>query len=148
MHPAVAMNDDEIQEVLSQPRPMRFATYSPDGFPHVVPVWHACIDDAVYFDTDEDSVKVRNVRETGVGAGVVDDGSKYTELRGVLIQGKASVVEDEDEREKVLLHNLDKYFDGEIPEMVRQRNEMVDRVSIKLEKDHVTSWDFSKVFAP
>ncbi|MDY6779804.1 MAG: pyridoxamine 5'-phosphate oxidase family protein [Halobacteria archaeon] len=146
MHDAVTMSEEERDSMLDEDIPMRFATYSPDGLPHVTPVWHAYIDGDLYFDTDYESVKVRNVEETGVGAGVVDAGDSYAELRGVLVQGEASVIEDDDEREKVLRHNVDKWFDGEVPEFVRQRNESVERVSVRLEPDHVTTWDFSKVF--
>ncbi|MFW5984262.1 MAG: pyridoxamine 5'-phosphate oxidase family protein [Halobacteria archaeon] len=147
MHEAIEMTDEERDELLSRDIPMRFASYSEkSGMPHAAPVWHAYIDGKVYFDTDEASVKVRNVRETGVGAGVVDAGDSYADLRGVLVQGEARVIEDDDEREKVLRHNVDKWFDGEVPEFVRARNESVDRVSIALEPDHVTTWDFGKVF--
>ena len=147
MHDAIEMTDEERDELLSRAIPMRFASYSNEsGMPHVAPVWHAYIDGTVYFDTDEASVKVRNVRETGVGAGVVDAGESYADLRGVLVQGEARVIEDEDEREKVLRHNVDKWFGGDVPEFVRARNESVDRVSVALELDHVTTWDFSNVF--
>lgn len=146
MHDSITMTEDERDAMLRRTIPMRFASRSPDGMPHVAPVWHAYIDGSVYFDTDEDSVKVRNVRETGVGAGVVDSGDGYSSLRGVLVQGEARVMEDEDERERVLRHNVEKWFDGEVPEFVRMRNESVDRAIVELSMDHVTSWDFGKVF--
>jgi nitroimidazol reductase NimA-like FMN-containing flavoprotein (pyridoxamine 5'-phosphate oxidase superfamily) len=147
MHDAIEMTEDERDDLLERAIPMRFASYSDgSGMPHVAPVWHAYIDGTIYFDTDESSVKVRNVRETGVGAGVVDAGESYADLRGVLVQGEARVIEDEDEREKVLRHNVEKWFDGEVPEFVRARNESVERVSVALELDHVTTWDFSNVF--
>lgn len=146
MHEAIEMTEEERDVLLRKAIPMRFATYSPDGMPHVSPVWHAYMDGTLYFDTDEASVKVRNVRETGVGAGVVDAGESYSDLRGVLVQGDARVIESEDEREEILLHNVDKWFDGEVPDFVRMRNESVERVSVELSMDHVTTWDFGKVF--
>lgn len=118
---------------------------NPEGYPHVVPVWHAYIDGSLYFDTDKESVKVRNVEDTGVGAGVVDAGDSYSDLRGVLVQGEAGVVDDE-ARRKVMEHNVDKWFGGEVPDFVQQRNQDVERIAIKLEMDHVTAWDFRKVF--
>lgn len=145
MHPAVTMTDDERDEMLSKTIPMRFASYSEDGYPHVVPVWHAHIDDTVYFDTDRDSVKVRNVEETGRAAGVVDAGSSYADLRGVLVQGDASVTDDETRR-RVLQHNTEKWFDGEVPDFVEQRNKGVERAAIELQMNHVITWDFRKVF--
>ncbi len=147
MHSAITMTDEERDDMLESKIPMRFASYSEDGFPHVVPVWHAYMDGKLYFDTDKESVKVRNIKETGRGAGVVDKGSDYSELRGVLVQGECSVIEDEETREEILMHNLDKYFGGEIPEFVQQRNESVERVSVELSLDHITTWDFRKVFS-
>lgn len=131
--------------MLAETIPMRFASYTEDGPPHVVPVWHAHIGDSIYFDTDRDSVKVRNVEETGVAAGVVDAGDTYASLRGVLVQGEASVADDETRR-RVLQHNTDKWFDGEVPDFVQQRNAGVERVAVELQMDHMTTWDFRKVF--
>lgn len=131
--------------MLSKAIPMRFASYKDNGYPHVVPVWHAHIDDSIYFDTDQDSVKVRNVEETGQAAGVVDAGDSYADLRGVLVQGEASVA-DTETRRRVMQHNVEKWFDGEVPGFVEQRNEDVERVAVELKMNHVTTWDFRKVF--
>ncbi|MDY7083455.1 MAG: pyridoxamine 5'-phosphate oxidase family protein [Halobacteria archaeon] len=140
------MSDEVREETIARPEPMRFATYEPDGFPHVVPVWHVKLDDSLYFDTDKDSVKVRNVKKTGKGAGVMDAGTGYAELRGVLVQGEASLVEDEDTRSEVMLEVAEKFVDGEIPDFVRERNKSVERTTIELSIDHVTTWDFRNVF--
>lgn len=145
MHPAVTMTPEERDDMLSKTIPMRFASYSRDGPPHVVPVWHAHIDDSIYFDTDGESVKIRNVRDTGMAAGVVDGGESYADLHGVLVQGEARIADDETRR-RVLQHNTDKWFDGEVPDFVEQRNQDVERVAVELKMDHVTTWDFSKVF--
>ncbi|MFP4632964.1 MAG: pyridoxamine 5'-phosphate oxidase family protein [Halobacteriales archaeon] len=145
MHDAITMTEEERDGMLERAIPMRFASYGESGMPHVAPVWHAYLDGALYFDTDRASVKVRNVEQTAVGAGVVDTGTSYDELRGVLVQGEANLV-DEDTRERVVLHNVDKWFDGDVPGFVQARNDDVERVCVELSMDHVTTWDFRKVF--
>jgi len=83
--------------MLAERQPLRFASSRPGAPPHVVPVWHVHEpdDDAICFETDRDSVKVRYVEETGYAAGVADAGNSYSTLRGVLVRGEAEVIEDE-----------------------------------------------------
>lgn len=74
---------------------MRFASVHEDGLPHDVPVAFAEIDGTVYFETDADSVKPRNVQATGKAAAVVDLGTgEYSQHRGLQWRGDAFVMED------------------------------------------------------
>lgn len=91
----IALTDEQRAALLSEVPVMRFATVDSDGLPHVVPVAFAEIDGVLYFETDADSVKTRNVRATGKAAAVVDAGAdEYVEHRGIQWRGDASVVDD------------------------------------------------------
>lgn len=133
--------------MLAKRQPLRFASARPDAPPHVVPVWHVHEpdEDAIYFETDAESVKVRYVEETGYAAGVADAGNSYSTLRGVLVRGEAEVIEDEAERAPIMQGVMEKFVDGELPDFVEQRYEEVERVGVRLAMDDVTTWDFRKV---
>lgn len=146
MHPAIEMDTDEREELLRQPLTIRFATCPPDGFPHVVPVWYVADEDGpVYFDSDRNTAKVRNVEREGAAAGVVDTGDEYAELRGVLLQGTAEVLTDDDVKEFVVDRYAEKYWGGSVPSHVRDRNTRREKVVVQLNPLNVVTWDFSKV---
>lgn len=75
-------------EFLRSQRIGRFATVSPSGWPHVVPVMYS-VDDEGALEFDVDGVKLRNIQAEPRAAMVVDAmGPK----RGVAIQGHARLV--------------------------------------------------------
>lgn len=77
----------EIEFLRSQ-RIGRFATVSPSGWPHVVPVMYA-VDDGGALEFDVDGVKLRNLAAEPRAAMVVDAmGPK----RGLTIQGRVTLI--------------------------------------------------------
>ena len=75
-------------EFLRSQRIGRFATVSPSGWPHVVPVMYS-IDDGGGLEFDVDGVKLRNITSEPRAAMVVDAmGPK----RGLAIQGRATLI--------------------------------------------------------
>lgn len=75
-------------EFLRSQRIGRFATVSPSGWPHVVPVMYA-VDDGGALEFDVDGVKLRNITAEPRAAMVVDAmGPK----RGVAIQGRVRLI--------------------------------------------------------
>jgi nitroimidazol reductase NimA-like FMN-containing flavoprotein (pyridoxamine 5'-phosphate oxidase superfamily) len=74
-------------------RVMRVATAVSDGTPHNVPVCPLLDNDKIYFGTERGARKVRNIKANPSVTVVFDE---YTEawdyLRGVMIQGKARIV--------------------------------------------------------
>lgn len=75
-------------EFLRSQRIGRFATVSPTGWPHVVPVMYS-VDDEGALEFDVDGVKLRNVNAEPRAAVVVDAmGPK----RGLAIQGRVTII--------------------------------------------------------
>ena len=78
-------------EFLRSQRIARFATVSPSGWPHVVPVMYAMNDDGS-LDFDVDGVKLRNLQAEPRAAMVVDAmGPK----RGIAMQGRVELIAPE-----------------------------------------------------
>jgi pyridoxamine 5'-phosphate oxidase family protein len=78
-------------EFLRSQRIGRFATASPSGWPHVVPVMYS-VDDEGALEFDVDGVKLRNIQAEPRVAMVVD---AMGPRRGVTIQGRASLIAPE-----------------------------------------------------
>ena len=75
-------------------RVARVATAGRSGIPHVVPVCHVLTGGRLYFGSGDDGRKVKNVRENPWVTLTVDVYSDHWgTLRGVMIQGRATLIE-------------------------------------------------------
>lgn len=135
----IALTDEARATLLDEAPAMRFATVGPDGLPHVVPVAFAEIDGTVYFETDADAVKTRNVEATGRAAAVVDQGAhEYSQHRGLLWQGDAFVVED-----RATERAVERAIFGTEKSMSDAGGH--ERVKVGLEPASEVSWDFRQL---
>jgi len=78
-------------EFLRSQRIGRFATASPSGWPHVMPVMYS-VDDEGALEFDVDGVKLRNIQAEPRAAMVVD---AMGPRRGLAIQGQATLIAPE-----------------------------------------------------
>src|SRR5215471_12685715 len=100
----IRMSDTELREYLSTSRTMTIVSIGPGGYPHPMPMWYSVDDDGtVRMTTFRKSQKVRNLeRDPRVSLLVESGGGDYSQLRGVVIYGKAQVVDDFEEVMKTL----------------------------------------------
>jgi PPOX class probable F420-dependent enzyme len=77
----------------------RVSTIGPDGFPHSTPVRLQFDGQALQFETDGSSAKMRNIRGNPRIAILVDGDRK----RGVLLQGSAEIVRDASGKDQALV---------------------------------------------
>lgn len=83
-----------LADFVTWERVCRVATAGASGVPHLVPVCHVLAGGKVYFASGDDARKVKNVRENPRVTLTVDLYSDHWEmLRGVMIQGRARLVE-------------------------------------------------------
>lgn len=146
MHPAIQMTDEERDEFLREHRTLRVATQSTNGYPHNVPVGYQYTDDTIFFPSDEESQKIANVRNDPRVCCIVDQGEAgkdYDDLKGVMIQGDATVYDEEGHATMTHDELVAALFEGENPD--QERYERVDRVVVAVEPRSVVTWDFSKV---
>ena len=80
--------------LIANERVCRVATTGPEGRPHLVPVVHVLAGDKIYFGSGDDGRKVRNLRDNPHVALTVDLYSDdWSQLRGVMVQGTARLIE-------------------------------------------------------
>ena len=90
----LALEDDQIEELMSTEWNMRIATHSPDGRINLTPMWFGWAGGRVYFYGR--GQKVANLRADPNCSVIVDRNEKFPELQAVMFQGKASVLENAD----------------------------------------------------
>lgn len=87
------------RSLLGEPVLAHLATVSPDGTPHVTPVWIDVDGDDLVVNTVDGRVKARHVRRTPkVGISVVDPADAY---RVVALEGTVVDITDEGAREHI-----------------------------------------------
>ena len=117
----------------------RLATHSEQGRIHLVPVCYAYDGKYIFIGTSLDSKKVRNVKKNSNIAFVVDYYVEdWNKLKGVMIQGKAEVVEGGRvfEEAKKLLYEKYPQYESSAP------IEEGESAIIKITPEKVVSWDY------
>ncbi len=90
------MTDRELAEFLETGVTLQVASIDPDGYPHLSPMWYVMRDDRILFRSFTKSQKIVNLARNPKLAVLVETGEAYSELRGVMIRGRARLVDDRD----------------------------------------------------
>jgi PPOX class probable F420-dependent enzyme len=144
----VRMTDEEVTSFLEQSRTATIATIGPGGFPHLVAMWYGLLDGKVCFETKAKSQKVVNLRREARISCSVEAGESYDQLRGLAIEGIATIIEDasSDEYWAAAVSVFERY-QGTYTEQMRPAVEhmMHKRVVIRVDPVRVRSWDHRKL---
>ncbi len=147
----IRMTDEEVATFLERSRTATIATIGPDGFPHLVAMWYGLLDGKVCFETKVKSQKVVNLRRDPRISCSVEAGESYDQLRGVAIEGTATIIEDtsSDEYWAAAVSVFERY-QGSYTEEMRPRVEqmMNKRIVIRVDPVRVRSWDHRKLGLP
>jgi PPOX class probable F420-dependent enzyme len=81
-------------KLIAHERVCRVATAGAEGRPHLVPVVHVLAGDKLYFGSGKRGRKVKNLRENPQVTITIDLYSEdWSQLRGVMVQGTARLIE-------------------------------------------------------
>jgi PPOX class probable F420-dependent enzyme len=142
----IAMTDDEVAAYLERSRTATMATNGPTGTPHVVAMWYALIDGQIWFETKAASQKAQNLRRDDRITCMIEDGLTYDVLRGVSIEGRATIVEDPDQLWQVGVSVWERYSGPYTDEMKPFVEFMLNkRVAVRVDAERVRSWDHRKL---
>src|SRR3954453_20424095 len=90
----ITFSDDEVAKFLQEQRVANIATIGPKGLPHLVAMWYAVVDGAIWFETKAKSQKVVNMRGDNRISCPGGPGHTYDSLRGVELEGTAEIIDD------------------------------------------------------
>ncbi|WP_030172011.1 pyridoxamine 5'-phosphate oxidase family protein [Kitasatospora arboriphila] len=145
----IVMSEDEISTFIVQSRTATLATVSAQSRPHLVAMWYAVIDGEIWFETKAKSQKAVNVRRNPICTVMIEDGLTYDKLRGVAIEGTASIHDDPDTILKVGISVWERYNGPYTEEMRPFVDQMMNkRVAVRVSPDRVRSWDHRKLGMP
>jgi PPOX class probable F420-dependent enzyme len=146
----IQLSETEIRDFLQASRTMTLVSNGPQGYPHPMPMWFcADPDGTVRMTTFRKSQKVLNLRRDPRVALLVEAGVAYPELKGVVIYGRAELVEDPD----VIRDTLLRASGRDVPDTPEARrgmeavfaSQVPKRVCIRVKPERIVSWDHSKL---
>jgi len=145
----IVMSAAEITEFLTEQRVATLATISPSGQPHLVAMWYAVLDGVLWFETKAKSQKATNLRRDGRVTVMIETGDTYDALRGVSLEGRATIVDDADALWAVGVNIWERY-NGPYTEETRPMVEfmLTKRVAVRLDVERTRSWDHRKLGLP
>ncbi|WP_410673755.1 pyridoxamine 5'-phosphate oxidase family protein [Amycolatopsis sp. cmx-4-68] len=145
----IAMSAAEITAFLAEQRVATLATIAPSGQPHLVAMWYAVLDGVLWFETKAKSQKAANLRRDGRVTVLVETGDTYDALRGVALEGRATIVDDPGALWAVGVGVWERY-NGPYSEEVRPMVEfmLAKRVAVRVDAERTRSWDHRKLGLP
>jgi nitroimidazol reductase NimA-like FMN-containing flavoprotein (pyridoxamine 5'-phosphate oxidase superfamily) len=87
----ITMTTEEIDELLTTARSLQVATNGRDGYPHLTTLWFTLVACLVTFRSFTKSQRIVNLRRDPRVTVLVEAGEDYSQLRGVMIQGRAEL---------------------------------------------------------
>jgi PPOX class probable F420-dependent enzyme len=109
--------EPQIRALLSRPNFAHLSTLMPDGSPNNSPVWIDVQDDHILISSEENSLKVRNLRrDSRIALSVVDFHDPYEEVQ---IRGRVVEIRD-DSTFEFLNHVSHKYIGQNYPDRALQ----------------------------
>jgi PPOX class probable F420-dependent enzyme len=146
------MTDAERSRFLASAQTIIICSLDPHGYPHPMPMWFGVEDDgAVVMTTFTKSQKIRNVERDPRVSLLVESGTVYSELRGVVIYGKAELVRDKEQVLDILARVSAKSAGGagNAPDPGALRTALMatvpKRTGIRIRPERVVSWDHGKL---
>jgi hypothetical protein len=120
-----------------------------DGYPHVSPVWFCVLNRRIYIRTQDYKVKAR-LANSGKACCALDDGTRYRELRGVIIWGRCRVVAEQGlmdriERTMRMKYRKQQWTSSEMPARWVRERKAEKRAYIEIIPLRVSSWDNSRI---
>jgi PPOX class probable F420-dependent enzyme len=145
------MTNEEVETFLARPLTGALSTLARDGGPHMAGMWFVAEPDALRMWTYAKSQKAVNLRRDPRAAFLVEEGGAYSELRGVLLRGRAELVTDFDDVAAIGIRLYELYTQpstGLAPEgrvLAEIERQAGKRVGIVLPRADTASWDHSKL---
>jgi PPOX class probable F420-dependent enzyme len=143
----IQLTSAERTAFLLQQRTVVCATNGVRGWPHLMPLWYVMRGEELWAWTYGKSQKVRNLERDPRATLQVEDGQRYEELRGVMIEARTYLHRDLETVTALGSELISRYSPGgataEIDAAVRAQ--APKRVALQFSPERIASWDHRKL---
>jgi len=142
--PDIRLTLEEQTAFLRENRKCALATIDKDGFPHVVAMNFVLRDGTYWMTSYGKAQKVVNIRRDPKVALMVETGSAYSELKGVMVRGHCEIVEGEEAVRQVFAWSAEARGDT-YKRPPAASDSAPKRVAMKIVPYKTVTWDHSKL---
>ncbi|MGA0238923.1 MAG: pyridoxamine 5'-phosphate oxidase family protein [Acidimicrobiales bacterium] len=144
---AIRMNADELTLFLAAQKSLQVGTLDRDGSVHLSTLWFALVEGKIVFETYTKSQKIVNLRRDPRITVLAEDGRVYEELRGVMIKGTATLVDDPADVHPLARAVLTRNQPEIPPELLEEaaKHMATKRTAVIVEPAKTVSWDHTKL---
>ena len=143
----IRMTDEEMRLFIEEQKSLQVSCVGSDGWPQLTTLWFAVVDQRIVFETYTRSQKILNLQRNPHITVLLEDGTVYEKLRGVMIKGKAILESQPENVEKyakaVMIRNQPEYGEEILSEAAKQMS--LKRTAVIVEPHEVVSWDHTKL---
>jgi nitroimidazol reductase NimA-like FMN-containing flavoprotein (pyridoxamine 5'-phosphate oxidase superfamily) len=147
---SIELSPEEIRQYVDTRKTLIIVSNGRNGYPHPMPMWFYVDDEGcLYCTTFSKSQKILNWRRDPKASLLVESGTEYAQLKGVVIYARAEIIEDLD----TAIDTLVKINTRGATINASQRQALTAAVSktaskravIKFHPERYVSWDHSKL---
>lgn len=142
----IQLTPQEQQAYLAEARTMTLCTVDKNGYPHAVAMAYMVKDGCIYMTSFKKAQKVVNVRRNPKVAVMIESGTAYDKLKGIMIRGDCEVI-DEPEEVWNVMREIRRFQDEEpaAPDNAVIKERATKRAVLKITPVKTSSWDHSKL---
>jgi PPOX class probable F420-dependent enzyme len=148
----VKMSQDEVTSWLENNQNLSLASIDRDGYPHLVAMTYALDHGDIVMTSYGKAQKVLNFKRNPHAGVMVETGRAYNTLKGVMVRGRAEIVEGADAVLEVmrLIGQKVARITGspqaaQVMPTETARRQAMKRVVIRIHPEKYASWDHSKL---
>jgi PPOX class probable F420-dependent enzyme len=144
----ITMTDEELSAFLDKGWTLQVASNGPRGYPHLVAMWYVMIDGVIHFTTYAKSQKVVNLQRDSRVTCMLEAGTSYAELQGLVIEGDAEVVANDADATLAVMRVVNGKYRGApmtaLPDD-QLRRASTKRAVVRITPTRIYSWDHGKL---
>lgn len=149
----ISITGDELSDFLASGHTLQVATIDGNGYPHLAPMWFVVRDGKVVFRSFTKSQKIVNLARNPKLTVLLETGEGYSELRGAMIRGTATLVTDRDYVLDIYRELAAKYemIGGQRVELDAAGLEAAfgrfaeKNTAVMVEPENIATWDHTKL---
>ena len=148
----IAMTDEEATEFIETGWTLQVASVGNNGWPHLVAMWYGVIDGKIHFTTYAKAQKVLNLKRDPRITVMLESGTEYSKIKGLVIEGEAEVVENDPDLVMAVQdatgrkRNENAGAQAATPMTDEQRRAQASkRAVVRIDAKRVYSWDHGKL---
>ena len=144
----IKLTPEEVAGFLAKERVLNVSSNGQDGWPHLTALWFAMRGADPWAWTYRKSQKVKNLERDNRATTLVESGTEYSELKGVMLRTRAQIEYDTEpildfaEELFAKYQGVEQVDDG-MREALRAQAEK--RVAIRFEPVETATWDHAKL---